>query len=186
MKDWHNLISEMLRKNHIIFVGVTVMDEFKILANEYLSKNTVAFYNVPYTRMGNPGNPDFLNQLKNTFNDFSQQKLQSAVRELQDVLESDFPKIVQILELDGMTICVVPRAKSEENFRPNQQLFRATVQATIGRMNGIVDGSKYLLRHTNTRTTHLRSQVPNYNNDGPLPYPRITKDTCEISPSVRN
>jgi len=41
-----------------------------------------------------------------------------------------------------------------------------------------------LLRHTNTRTTHLRKPIPNYNNDGPDPYPRITRDTCDISTEV--
>ncbi len=131
------------------------MNEFRILANEYLSKNTVAFYNIPYTRFGSPGNPDFLNALKNTFNDFPKQKLQSAVRELRGVLESDFLEIFRRLEFDAMTLCVVPRAKAEETYRANQQLFRATVQATIGQVNGIVDGTNYMRRHDNTKTTHL-------------------------------
>ncbi len=180
MQNVTRYLSDSLR-----LTAVDAMNEFKILANEYLSKNTVAFYNVPYTRMGSPGNPDFLNALKNTFNNFPEHKLQSAVRELRGVLESDLPKIFRRLKFDAMTLCVVPRAKAEDTYHANQQLFRATVQATIRQVNGIVDGTNYMRRHANTRTTHLRNPVPNYNNDGPLPYPGITEETCEISPSVR-
>lgn len=160
------------------------MNQFQILANEYLSRNTVAFYHVPYTRMGSPGNPDYLNDLKNTFNDFSTQKLQSAMRELQIVLESDLPQIFRTLRFGVMTICVVPRAKAENAYHANQQLFRTTVQAAIGQVNGFVDGTNYIRRHTNTRTTHLRKLVPNYSNDGKPPCPGITSETCDISPNV--
>jgi len=161
------------------------MNQFQVLANEYLSRNTNAFYHVPYTRMGNPGNPDYLNHLKNTFNNFPQQQVQSAVQELRRVLQDDLPQIFQSLGFDTMTVCVVPRAKAEEAYHANQQLFRSTVQATIGQIGGFADGTSYIRRHTNTRTTHLRNPVPNYINDGHQPYPGITAETCEISPNVR-
>jgi hypothetical protein len=161
------------------------MIRFQILANDYLSRNTNAFYHVPYTRMGNPGNPNYINDLKNTFNDFSGHKLQSAVQELRVVLQEDLPQIFQSLGFSVITVCVVPRAKMETAYQPNQQLFRATVQATIAQMHGFTDGTNCIRRHTNTRTTHLRNPINNYTNDGPLPYPGITVETCEISPNVR-
>ena len=169
---------------HALVESANAMNQFQVLANEYLSRSTNAFYHVPYVRMGNPGNPDYLNTLKNTFNDFPENKLQSAVQELRNVLQIDIPQIFQALGFDVITVCVVPRAKAEVAYHPNQQLFRATVQAAIEQINGFVDGTSHIRRHTNTRTTHLRDPVRNYSNDGPLPYPGITEETCEISPNV--
>ena len=140
---------------------------------------------MPYARMGNPGNPDYLNALKNTYNNFPQHELQSAARELLIALEEDLPQIYQALGFDVVTVCVVPRAKAENAYRMNQKLFRKTVQDAIVQRHGFADGTSYLLRHTNTYTTHLGERAPNYNNDGPEPYRGITAETCEISPNVR-
>lgn len=107
------------------------MYRFRILANDYLSISVDAFYHVEYTGMGKPGNPDYLNVLKNTFNDFPDRKLNFAVHQLQIVLREDIPQIRRILGLDTMTVCVVPRAKAENFYHPNQQLFRATVQKIL-------------------------------------------------------
>ena len=53
-------------------------------------------------------------------------------------------------------------------------------------MDGFYDGTGYISRHTQTQTTHLKNatNLTNYNNDGPEPYPGITKDTCTISKNV--
>lgn len=160
------------------------MIKFKILANNYLSESTNAFHHVKYTGMNNPENPDYLNYLKNTFNDFSQIKLQSAIQKLQSVLAEDLPKIHQLLGFDVITVCVVCRAKAENFYHLNQQLFRSTVKASITQRPGFADGTNYIQRHTNTKTTHLKKPVSNYPNDGELPYPGITLKTCKISPNV--
>jgi len=161
------------------------MKRYQIPANGFLSISTNAFYHVPYTRMGNLGNPDYLNTLKNTYNNFPQHKLQSAAQELRSVLEEDLPQIYQTLEFPVITVCVVPRAKAEEAYGVNQQLFRTTVQAAIAQLDSFLDGAKHIRRHTNTYTTHLGERAPNYINDGPKPYQGITLETCEISPNVR-
>jgi len=160
------------------------MNQFQINANDYLSRHTKAFYHVPYTRMGNPGNPNYLNDLKNTFSNFSADKLCSAVQELHNTLQADLPQIFQSLGFNVIVVCVVPRAKAENAYHRDQQLFRTTVQAVIRQVHGFVDGTSYLRRHTNTKTTHLRNPVPNYTNDGPEPYPGITEKTCDISSNV--
>lgn len=160
------------------------MNKFIINANSYLSKPTTAFFHVPYTRMGNPGNPDYLNDLKNTFNNFSENKLRSAAQELQNALLEDLPLISRSLSVNPIVVCVVPRAKAENAYRPNQQLFRATVQEVIRLAHDLVDGTSYLRRHTNTKTTHLRNPVHNYKNDGSEPYPGITEQTCDISNEI--
>ena len=46
------------------------------------------------------------------------------------------------------------------------------------------NGTKYIIRHTNTRTTHLDRNGEG--GDGNLPYPGITKDTCTISDNVKS
>lgn len=161
------------------------MIQFQIPANEFLTTNTKAFYHAPYMRMGNVGNPDYLNDLKNTYNNYPQHKLKSAAQELLSVLEKDIPQIYQSLDFDVITVCVVPRAKAENAYQPNQQLFRATVQAAIAQMRGFTDGTNYMSRHTNTYTTHLGNRAPNFNNDGLPPYPGITAKTCVISSDVK-
>ncbi len=160
------------------------MIQFQIFANEYLSRKTNAFYHVPYTKMGNPDNPNYLNDLKNTFNTFPPQKLQPAAQELRKVLNEDLPQIYKSLGFDLITVCVVPRAKAESAYHANQLLFKATIQSVVEHIRGFVDGTGFIRRHTNTRTTHLPNPVRNYINDGPLPYPGITEQTCEISPNV--
>jgi hypothetical protein len=160
------------------------MIQFQIHANDYLSTNTNAFYNLTYMGMGNAGNPNYLNDLKNTYNSFSHHKLQSAVNELRNVLDEDLPQIYQLLRFDVITICVVPRAKSENTYKANQQLFRKTVQECIKQRQGFADGTDYICRTTNTYTTHLGERAPNYVNDGPGPYPGITEQTCDISTDV--
>ncbi len=160
------------------------MNQFQINANSYLSRDIRAFFHVPYTRMRNAGNPDYLNDLKNTFNDFSVAKLQSAVQDLRNTLQEDLAQISNSLGINPLAVCVVPRAKVENAYHRNQQLFRATVQEVIRLVPNFVDGTSYLLRHTNTKTTHLRNPVHNYINDGPEPYPGITEQTCDISTDV--
>lgn len=161
------------------------MDEFEISANKYLIKNIRAFYSMAYVGMGNPGNPDYLNTLKNTFNSFAESKLSSAAQELKRVLLKDFPLVLQSLKLEKATVCVVPRAKAESAYHANQLLFKSTVCGAISQLKGFEDGISYLRRRTNTKTMHLRNPIPNYDNDGPEPYPGITTKTCDISVNIK-
>lgn len=162
------------------------MQQFIILANSYLRKDVQAFYHTDYVKMGNPGNPDYINTLKNTYNSYSTSKLNSAVQELENVLVEDLPQILLSLRLETLTICVVPRAKAETNYQLNQLLFKSTIRNVVYQLNGFSDGTNYIIRHSNTRTTHLPANTPNYNNDGASPYPGITIKTCNISREVRD
>ncbi len=160
------------------------MRQFVISANQYLCKSTSGYYHLPYTGFRNPGNPDYVNVLKNTFNSCSSKELTAAAQELHDVLRGDLPQVLAASGLRVMTVCVVPRAKAEGSYRPSQLLFRLTVRATVGLLNGLDDGTSYLLRQVNTRTTHLRNPIAGHNNDGPEPFPGITAQTCRISDGV--
>ena len=87
--------------------------------------------------------------------------------------------------MSPLTICVIPRAKAETEYQPQQLLFRATIKETIEQLKqkfhyALEDGTNYIIRHTNTRTTHLQD----HDTDGEKPYPRITCETCTISENV--
>ena len=72
----------------------------------------------------------------------------------------------------------------DDSYNENQLLFRTIISAVARKLN-MIDGTKYLIRTKNTRTTHLSHCVPNYNNDGADPFPGITKSTCIISTGIQ-
>jgi len=149
------------------------MNQFTIYTNQYLKQNIQGYYHTNYTRYGNIENPDYLNDLKNTFNNFSKEKLQNAINQLHTVLKTDLSNFGR-----DLTICVVPRSKAENTYSHNQLLFKKVLQSLISEL-GFQNGSDYIVRHTNTKTTHLDRS--GYGGDGNMPYPGITKDTCTIS-----
>ena len=158
------------------------MNSFTIQSNEYLSKNIQAYYHQDYTTFGAEGNPDFINHLKNQFGDRDVPTLQSGVNELKKILEVDFPKIKNIYSNVNLTVCVIPRAKSESFYSENQKLFKKVISVVVDKLSEFSNGTTYILRHTNTRTTHMNRS--GYGGDGNMPYPGITKDTCKISDEV--
>lgn len=167
------------------------MNKFIIEKNEYLNNNVKAFYNTDYLRMKNPGNPNYLNKLKNTYNSFNDDELDKALHTTTNILFHDIYDIYNQLQIKELTICVIPRSKT--NLEKTQLYFLEAVKIAIGNIcyeyneldNLIEDGTDYIKRHTNTYTTHLGDKTPNYTNDGSKPYPGITKDTCHISSKVK-
>ncbi len=161
------------------------MNKFTIFPNKFLRKKTQAFFHTVYKGYQNPGNPDYINKLKNIFGNISTVSLKRAVQELEKVLLEDLPKILKILQYKTMTVCVVPRAKAECHYQKNQMMFKSTICTVANQLEGFVDGTAYISRHTDTKTTHLRKPIPNYVDKGPEPYPGITADTCTISSNVK-
>jgi len=155
------------------------MNIFSIDPNCFLKMRIQAFYHTDYIGYQKPGNPDYINILKNTYNSYSKSHLKYATQKLMAVLNEDLPSILQVLKLKSLFVCVVPRAKAI--YQPDQLLFKNTVRYAVQQLNGFIDGVDCISRHTNTKTTHLPSTTPNYNNDGDMPYPGITKATCNIS-----
>lgn len=160
------------------------MHETTIPLNGFLKVKTRLFFHINYLGYRKPGNPDCINTLKNTYNNSPSGVLTGAVFDLTRILSDDFPEIQKILHLINLTVCVVPRAKAESSYTPNQLLFKSTIRMVISRLTGMSDGLDCIVRHTNTRTTHLPLDTPNYNNDGGQPYPGITIDTCTIDNAV--
>lgn len=162
------------------------MTPFIIEANQYLNQNIQAFYHTDFGGVNLPNNPNYLYKLKNDpHHNWTKFRIQEAQQELFRVLLNDLPDILVHINRIPLTVCVVPRAKAESTYRPSQMLFRAVIRNVVNHLgNNFIDGTHYIIRHTNTRTTHLRQAMEGFNNDGSLPYVGITNDTCNISDEV--
>ncbi len=165
------------------------MKQFTINPNPFLKISTQGFYSVNYYRHGHPLHPTCLTDLKNTFNNQNDEngrkKLKTALIEVRNHLRSAIPEIVQPINFPSPVLCVVPRAKAEDQYEVPQTLFRYAVELFAKESEQYIDGTRYILRHTNTKTTHLRSDFSGYVNDGASPYPGITLSTCDINPKVK-
>lgn len=154
------------------------LKEFVILKNNFVSRDIKGHYHVDYVRMGNPGNPDYLNVLKNDFGRRNDNELSIAIKSLEAALDECFRLCKHP---DTWAVCVVPRAKSESMYHPKQRYFRACVQSA-GRRVGFVDGTLWMTRHTDTVITHLNQS--GHGGSGDTPYVGITKATCHLSPDI--
>lgn len=164
---------------------ISLLKPHIILPNHFLKRKTQAYYHMDYVGYLQPFNPDFINVLKNQDGSTNSEKLYHAQAELKDILMNDIAQIYSTAGVSPLTICVIPRAKAETEYQPQQLLFRATIKETIEQLKqkfhySLEDGTNYIIRHTNTRTTHLQD----HDTDGEKPYPRITCETCTISENV--
>ncbi|MDU1261087.1 MAG: phosphoribosyltransferase [Veillonella sp.] len=159
------------------------MERFTLRKNDYLSRHTLGYFHQLYLGYQKPGNPDFLNTLKNMLNRYSNYQIEAARQEVYDRVRKDLPAIIAERELDEVVVVVVPRSKVFKN--PSQLGFRLTIQDCVRvlRNNGypnIIDGTECIKRHTDTKTTHLHKFLAGFYNTGHAPYVGITKATCHI------
>lgn len=165
------------------------MNNFIIKPNGYLRHSIKAFYHSDY-KSGNSERREtigtvenIITTLKNQFKEKSNDVLIKAGNSLIEILQEDLLKILQKTGKDKLTICVIPRAKALSTYSPNQLVFKQAVSLFIKKNDNFIDGTNYITRHTDTRTTHLDRS--GYGGDGDLPYPGITKKTCTISIDVK-
>jgi len=163
------------------------LKQFTIHTNDYLRQDIKGFYHTDYTGYKKPGNPDYINTLKNTFKREQQYNLNQASQQLKNVLLIDLRDILNIITVNSLNVCVIPRAKAEKTYLPNQLLFKRTVWEIINQLDGLIDGTNYIIRHTDTKTTHLSHspKAAKYAGNGDMPYVGITNNTCDISNNVR-
>lgn len=158
------------------------MNKFTILSNNYLSQNVKAFYNYDYISMYTPGNPTFINALKNDYGkDYlhvcgQTYRLDDACQTLDDLLSEELPLIKLELGVPDLTVCVIPRSKAESSYPKNKLMMKATIRKVVKRL-GMVDGSDYIIRVSDTPTTHYEGASGIY--------PGITKDSCELSSDIQ-
>jgi predicted amidophosphoribosyltransferase len=158
------------------------MEKFIIEPNNYLSFSITAFSHADYQAGMWKQVGTIENLITNFKNDIHFVALNGSINKLSQILTDDIPQIYNILELSTpLTIITVPRAKAETNYRPYQLQFKQTVKNIANSLGEhYLDGTDYLVRTINTKTTHLP-----YDKDGKIPYPGITKDTCKISQDIR-
>lgn len=125
---------------------------------------------------------NIITTLKNQFQDKSEDVLITAGKKLIEILKRDLPQILRILGRTNLTVCIIPRAKALNNYTKYQLIFREAVYIVARDLNGFIDGIDYIIRHTDTRTTHMDRS--GYGGEGDLPYPGITIETCTISDDV--
>tara|TARA_R110002050_G_scaffold263772_1_gene404407 strand:- start:4167 stop:4793 length:627 start_codon:yes stop_codon:yes gene_type:complete len=162
------------------------MTPFTIETNQYLTQETQGFYHTDFGGVNLPNNPNYLYKLKNDpHHNWSDDWIRQSQEQLYRVLLIDLPEVQNHIRKNPLTICVVPRAKADNTYNPNQLLFKAAVRnAVIALGNSFIDGTNFIQRHTNTKTTHLRQSIDGYHNDGSNPYIGITNATCNISNNV--
>lgn len=150
-----------------------------------LQQDIVAFYHNDY-QGGNyriSGSfENFICTFKNDITTSPLQTLNNARAKLYQILKADLPEILRLSGKQNLRVCVIPRAKQENLYRPEQLYLRATTQFAAQRLNGFMDGTHDIIRHTNTATTHLARS--GHGGSGEQPYVGITKDTCNISDDV--
>ena len=110
---------------------------FEISKNNYLKKDVTGFFSLEYVRFKRPGNPDFINVLKNTYGNENTTKLRIAAKTLGEVLLRDIPRIAKILgkERTELVLCSIPRAKKDDSYNENQLLFRTIISAVARKLN---------------------------------------------------
>lgn len=155
------------------------MNKFIVQNNIYLKKDTIGYYHQFYTGYGQPENPDFLNKLKNTFDGEDSSTLTKSRNIVKNIIMEDLASIIKNENMSDCVCLCVPRAKSLEIYSDSQLMFKEAVSCAAAEIEGITDGTDYIKRIMNTKTTHLRNAI-NIPNDGDEPYPGITADTCEI------
>lgn len=181
-------IDNGIYQEHIIDVTRSNLKTFTIQANEFLSQQTLAFHKLYYIGYNKPKNPDFINIIKNQFDNTPQYSLELAIKSLYPIVFYDIAHLYHMMRYKELIVVTIPRAKSEYAYSPNQQLFRRVIQIAVNRLRekygmNIVDGTQVFIRHTDTKTTHL-AKCTSIENTGDLPYPGITTQTCHISTDV--
>lgn len=170
------------------------LKEFTIQSNRFLDseKDIHCFYHKNYISRGNwqvEGKIEHLIwSIKNDegCKESHKRYLSTAYKRLKFILRKELPKIKEKIGVENLSVCVVPRAKKESEYKEDQLLFRKAVSDVVEELKedlSLTNGTKYLVRHTSTKTTHLRSSedLSPY----PAPYPGITQETCYISDNVK-
>lgn len=163
------------------------MNTFTIQPNNYLNQCIQAFFHSDYSGGGqwkiNGTIENIICTLKNDITPYQSNILQTTQAKLTNILQTDLPQILRQSQKSNLTVCVIPRAKV--NYRPDQLLFKKTVSDVVNLLNGFTNGTNYISRHSDTKTTHLKNGISG-GGTGMLPYPGITKKTCNISENVIN
>ncbi len=155
--------------------------------NNFLLRRTDCYFVLDYLRYGQPGNPEFILTLKNTFNEKSISALNTAKNKVKEILCKWIPRVMAHAGLPSCIMICVPRAKALNSYKKTQLYLRDGVSEAVQSIPGVEDGTDMIIRTIDTKTTHLSPSVARVKADGATeantgsdPYPGITKRTCLI------
>lgn len=175
------ILGPTLKKNKSRF-----KNRFIIYSNEFLKSDISAFYHSDYHGGGNwsiEGSiENMIWTLKNDSSPFPF-RLPHAMQQLESILLADLPQILNSTNFSNLLLCVVPRAKKDSFYKSDQLYFRQIINNVVHELSGFQNGTNYIKRHTNTKTTHLGGEEVVGER---LPYIGITNDTCTISNEVKD
>ncbi len=165
------------------------MEDYIISAdNYYLDKDTKAYYTLDYYGGEYKDDTRFILDFKNTFGEKSDYVLNNAKAKAVNILKREIAGIIDKENLSICTVIAVPRAKDFESYLPQQLYFIDAVSEAARELDNVIDGTACIIRHTDTKTTHLRRETGRKTirgdavvNDGDSPYPGITRNTCHIN-----
>lgn len=161
-------------------IVVPVLRSHVLFNNTFLNARQLAYCHDNYM----PGVWTYINVLKNDDLGRSQAELDAAVNTLKNILREDIPVLHKLLGGDELVVVPIPRSKALRSYHPSQLLLVNSIRDIASELStslNVVDGGDYLIRHTDTPTTHLGQT----DDDGNKTRPGITKNTCSISSDVQ-
>ena len=158
------------------------IDTFAVVPHDKIHNGFFqGYYHERYLGFKKPGNPDYLNYLKNLNNkDRNDPILQASMVQVTQIVLKDIPYVIKQAKLDNPTVVCAPRAKA--SLTHNQMLFREAVNDAVKLLE-----SHYVLHFNDTfvikrvkDTAIPHMYKPNSPTNLPLPYPGISQDTCVL------
>lgn len=152
------------------------------------------FYSYLYLRLGDEGHPAFINAAKNdraqnvfSYNVPAPIPLVSALRCVNECFRYSLPKIAVKESMSyPIGVCIVPRAKRDEHYYPNQLGIKRMLQLAIRQIAGFVDLTNAIERVSNVPTTHgehgAYKTLPRI--EVPASEPDFMSKSCRIDPSL--
>ena len=167
-----------------------MLQHYNLDQNNFLHKEIEAFYSCKYIKLNADNANSFsgmvsddIRTLKNTFNEEIDNIMLYAKDSIRIIATTDIKAIINEKNIANPVVVCVPRSKA--SFSSQQLLFQKAISEAAKNI-GAVDGSRYIKRISDTKTTHLiRTKQGDIGGDGDMPYPGITKKTCRLCGSVR-
>lgn len=153
----------------------------------FLDRNVQAYFHSEYSSGANqwkiPGTiENIICTLKNDITPYTEAVLQKVCNELEMILLKDLPFILKLSGKNSLVVCTIPRAKIKYNH--DQLYLKKTISKVTNQLSGFIDGTNFIIRVVDTKTTHRARW--GHGGNGDMPYPQITINTCEISNNVKD
>src|SRR5690606_3114127 len=153
--------------------------------NYYLKREVQAYFHSKYSSGSGQWQvkgsiENIICTLKNDITPYTEDVLQNVADQLENILKTDLPQVLKLSGKNSLVVCVVPRAKV--NYNANQLYFKKTVSTVAKQLPGLIDGTEYIKRVKDTKTTHRARW--GYGGNGDMPHPNITVNTCDLSKNL--